>query len=309
MRRTIPAITLLQAFEACSRHLSVSRAAKELFLTQSAVSRQLGQLENYLGVKLFHRVNKRLEPTQAGEDYAREVRTGLALIETATLALMANRGAGGTLRLAVPPTLGTRWLVPRMNSFMSAAPKVMVNLINYSARPTPVDFSADHVDAAIVFVGDLPPGVVGHRLFPEERIPVCAPDLIESGMLRHPADLTRNTLLQHTTRPRAWQEWLDAHDIEGVDGLKGPAFQHMAMVAEAAATGLGVAIMPRLLIGDELASGRLVVPFDLSVVSQQAYYLTYPDVARNLPALQYFRKWLLEQDDVLAQHADALVAP
>jgi len=293
-RHTLP-IAGLQAFEACARHLSVSRAAEELRLTQSAVSRQLAGLEALLGLRLFQRVRQRLVLTPAGAAYAPQVRAALARLETATLELLAHHGAGGTLNLAVSPTFGTRWLMPRMPRFRAAYPAIMVNFRNYTTRLAPVDFAAEDVDAAILLGdGQAVPGVVFHRLVDDIRVPVCAPALIHDG-LTEISDLARYTLLQQATRPRGWVEWLEAVGAKGIDGLRGPQFQHFAMVAEAAVAGLGVALLPRFLVAADLAAGRLVIPFDYPLRGVDAYLLAYPETSAEIPALRAFRDWLLAE--------------
>jgi LysR family glycine cleavage system transcriptional activator len=295
MRRHTPPTALLQAFEACARHLSVSRAAEELSLTQSAVSRQLASLEAQLGLRLFQRVRQRLVLTSAAAAYAPEVRAALARIESATQEMLAHRGAGGTLNLAVSPTFGARWLMPRMPRFQALHRLVVVNIHNHATLPRPLDFTGEGVHAAIQMGSVERPGVTIHRLVGDLRVPICAPALLAGGALREPADLARLTLLQQTTRPRAWMQWLQTHGVAGVDGLRGPQYQHHAMVAEAAAAGLGVALMPRFLVEPELASGRLVVPFDLPLDDGQWYSLAYPDEAATLPVLRAFRDWLLAE--------------
>lgn len=293
MRRHTPPTTLLQAFEACARHLSVSRAAEELSLTQSAVSRQLATLEAQLGLRLFQRVRQRLVLTAAAAAYAPEVRAALARIESATQEVLAHRGAGGTLNLAVSPTFGARWLMPRMPRFQALHRLVVVNIRNHTTLPRPLDFAGEGVHAAIQMGSMERPGVTIHRLVRDVRVPICAPALLAGGALREPADLARQTLLQQTTRPRAWVQWLQAHGVAGVNGLRGAQYQHHAMVAEAAAAGLGVALMPRFLVEPELATGRLVVPFDLPLDDGQSYSLAYPDDIATLPVLRAFRDWLL----------------
>jgi LysR family transcriptional regulator, glycine cleavage system transcriptional activator len=295
MRRMLPPIDLLRAFEACVRHLSVSRAADELNLTQSAVSRQLAALEALLDLKLFHRVRRRLAPTLAGAAYAPEVRALLSQLEKATLELMAHGGAGGTLNLSVVPTFGTRWLTPRLPSFRATHPKIMLNVQNFETRPTRLDFAAEHVHAAIWF-GDAPwPGTQGHRLVGEEVLPVCAPALLAGGLTCSPDALGSYVLLQNSTRPRAWPEWLAAVGATEVDGLRGPKFQHMAMIIQAAVAGLGVALVPLFLVADEMAARRLVVLCDRPVRTPQAYFLIYPDDNQDLPALRAFRDWLITE--------------
>lgn len=261
-------------------------------MTQSGVSRQLAQLEELVGVKLFFRVRRRLSLTPAGSGYAEEIRAALAQIQSATQALRAHQGVGGTLTIAVSPTFGTRWLMPRMQGFQRFRPRIMVNLLNYSASRAPLDFAAEHVDAAIFAAVSPWPGTIGHRLMPEDMVPVCAPALIAGDGLRSIGDLARHTLLQHTTQPHAWRDWLSSRDVDDIDGLRGPEFQHMAMVAEAAAAGLGVALLPRFLITEELAAGRLAIAFDVEPYTPRSYFLVYPDKPVT-PVLAAFRDWLL----------------
>ncbi len=293
MRRHTPPTAALQAFEACARHLSVSRAAEELHLTQSAVSRQLAGLEALLGVRLFLRVRQRLVLTAAAAAYAPQLRTALARIESATLEVLAHQGAGGTLTLALQPTFGTRWLMPRLPRFLAAHRRIVVNFRNYTTRPIPLDFAAEDVDAAIMLEEAARPGIASHHLVPDLRVPVCAPALMDKGAMTRVADLAGHTLLQHSTRPRAWADWLAMMGADQVDGFRGPRFHHHAMVAEAAAQGMGVALMPRFMVAEELASGRLVVPFDSPLDAGEAYVLAYPEAVADLPALRLFRDWLL----------------
>lgn len=299
MRRSIPSLALLQAFEACSRHLSVSRAAEELCLTQSAVSRQIAQLEAVLQVALFLRVRKRLEPTPEGMAYVEEIRSALAHIESATIGIREHGPRDDTLCLAVPPTLGARWIVPRLASLRAAAPHVSVSLVNHSSWPAPSGLPSDRIDAAIIFAPSVPAGFTGHRLFEEELVPVCAPHLIAEGRLRRGEDLAGQVLLQNMTRPDAWPDWLAQNRIEGVDGRRGPAFQHMAMVTEAAAAGLGVAIMARLLVTQDIEAGRLAVPFERPVFSRQSYYFTYAPEMGGRRALVAVRDWLIGEAAVV----------
>ena len=294
MRRHTPPTAALQAFEACARHLSVSRAAEELHLTQSAVSRQLAGLEALLGVRLFLRVRQRLVLTAAAASYAPQLRAALARIESATLEVMAHQGAGGTLTLAVQPTFGTRWLMPRLPRFLATHRRIVVNFANHTTRPTPIDYAAEDVDAAIALDTGAPPGIASHRIIGDQRMPVCAPALMENGRLATVADLARHTLLQHSIQPRAWADWLAMMGADGIDGFRGPRFQHHAMVAEAAAQGMGVALMPRFMVAEELVAGRLVVPFE-QALDVGEYRLAYPEASADMPALRLFRDWLLAE--------------
>jgi DNA-binding transcriptional LysR family regulator len=293
MRRILPSLASLQFFEAAARHMSFTRAARELHVTQSAVSRQIRQLEEHVGRPLFRRSKQRLVLTEAGEAYAVAVRDVLEQAEAATLQLMAYGSGGGTLTIALLPTFGSRWLVPRLGDFTSRYPDIQLNLVT---QLRPFQFAGSDIDAAIHFGSDVWPGAVCHRLMGEVIVPVAAPSLLGGrARLAHAEHVGRYTLLQHVTRPRAWQEWLRTAGVENVDGQLGPRFEQFYMVIQAAIAGLGLAVLPRFLIQEELASGRLVVAFDRPVTSQHAYYLVHPERKTDLRRVALFRDWLLEK--------------
>jgi LysR family glycine cleavage system transcriptional activator len=287
-------MTSLRVFEAAARHLSFSDTAVELNLTQSAVSRQIRALEDLLSIKLFRRVRQRLKLSEAGAAYLPVVRTCLSRLEAATLGLLSHQGSGGTLTLAVLPTFGAKWLIPRMPAFWSANPQIMVHIVTRAAA---LDFATEELDAAIHFGDPMCGGVISNRLMGEEVVSVCAPALGRKLSPRRMSDLENQTLLQHTTRPNAWPEWLSAAGASHSSPRKGPRFEHFSHVIQAAIAGLGVAILPRFLIDDELTSGKLIMPFDFKARSTQAYYLVYPEEKQDVPAIIAFRDWLLSQAD------------
>jgi LysR family glycine cleavage system transcriptional activator len=293
-RLSIPSLSALAAFEAAARHLSFTRAAEELALTQGAVSRQVAQLEEQMGVALFARARQRVALTPAGASYAAEVREALARIGAATLATMAFRGAGGVLNLAILPTFGTRWLIPRLPRFTERHPGIT---INFATRIEPFDFAREGHDAAIHFGHPVWPGAVLHRLMGEEIIPVASPKLAAELQLEHVPDILKAPLLQQSTRPRAWANWLATQGLDPALARMGPRFEQFAMVSQAAVAGLGLAILPRFLIADELRAGSLVIPFDRPITEGQAYYLVYPEAKAALPAVAAFRDWLLGECD------------
>ncbi|MBI3146243.1 MAG: transcriptional regulator GcvA [Pseudogulbenkiania sp.] len=298
MRRTLPSLMALQCFEAAVRHLSFTRAAEELNLTQSAVSRQIRALEDFIGRPLFERVKQRLVLTVAGEAYAAAVQDVLDRAEAATLQLMAYSGEGGVLTIAILPTFGSRWLVPRLGDFTARYPDIQLNLVT---QVRPFDFDKVEADVAIHFGPALWPGAICHRLMGEDIVPVCAPALLGGKPhLAEAREILDYTLLQHTTRPQAWNDWLHAAGIEDLSGhegslLSGPRFEHFFMVIQAAVAGLGIAVLPHFLVQEELQSGRLVVAVDKPVRSQHAYYLVHPATKADLYKVRVFREWLLEQ--------------
>jgi LysR family glycine cleavage system transcriptional activator len=291
-RGFLPNVGNLLAFEATARHGSVSRAAEELNLTQSAVSRQIQQLEESLGVSLFSRSRQRVVLTDVGRMYAANVRGTLAELSDATHQAIALSGTRGFLNLAVLPTFGTRWLIPRSPEFFSRHPDVTVN---FGVRLVPFDFAAEPFDAAIHFGQPHWPGAVCEHLMNEECVPVCSPAYREQEGILLPQDLTRVALLQQSTRPTAWAEWFSSVSVEVGNPLRGPRFEQFAMVAQAAVAGLGAALIPHFLITDELTSGRLEVLFPQSLLSGGSYYLVYPESKAEAPLVRSFREWILAQ--------------
>ncbi|PUA17127.1 transcriptional regulator GcvA [Glaciimonas sp. PCH181] len=290
MRRFIPSTSCLIAFDTAARHLSFTKAAHELHMTQGAVSRQLAVLETYLGVKLFERVNHRLILTEAGREYAMQISATLTQVEIATFQVMTYKNSAGMFNLATLPTFGIKWLIPRLPKFTKAYPEVIPNL---STEVLPFDFNSRQVDAAIHFGEPDWPGAVMVRLIGEEVVPVCSPSL--STEVRSVDDLTRMTLLQHTTRPLAWQDWFRQAGVDCPNALSGPRFEQLLMVIQAAVAGLGIALMPKFLVEVEIASGQLYIPFPLAFKSPQSYYLTYPEKNASKPAVIKFRDWILSE--------------
>jgi len=290
VRRKIPSIESLIAFECAARHQSFTRSADELSLTQSAVSRQIACLEEYLGVPLFNRIKKRLSLTDVGQMYAKQVREHLERIERDTLAAMAHRGAGGILELAVIPTFATRWLIPRLPEFYEKHPHVTLNL---TTRAEPFMFNDTMFDAAIHFGSPVWPGALTDHLFGEEMTPVCSPKLLKGRKLLRPADIAKLSLLHQSARPEAWRHWFVQAGMHDIPCMKGQRYELFSMLVEAARAGLGIALMPRFLVLSELANGELVIPCDTSLRNEKGYYLVYPEYKQGSLLLEMFRKWLL----------------
>lgn len=293
MRRHLPSLSALQCFEAAAQHLSFTRAAKELHITQSAVSRQIRALEDQLGVQLFERKSHGLRLSTLGASYLPAIRTALDRMEAATLQLLANQGTAGVLNIAVLPTLGTRWLIPRLPSFRAAEPDITLNI---STRLTVFDLDAENIDVAISY-GEQPwPNVVTYPLMGEMIAPVCSPELLRDGTeLKSPADLKNQTLLQLVTRPGGWKDWFDGIGLPGASTFRGPTFEHFSMVVQAAIAGLGIAVVPLFLVSDELASGKLVMPFKLPVRSPDRYFMVCPEGRQDVYRIKQFRSWLSAQ--------------
>jgi LysR family glycine cleavage system transcriptional activator len=289
-RRFLPSLSLLAAFEATARTGSVTAAARELSLTQSAVSRQIKALEEQLGIVLFHRERQSIRPTAGGAAYAREIREALARISSASLNLRASP-VGGTLTLAILPTFGTRWLAPRLPRFLGTCPGVTMNLVT---RIAPFDFRHEAIDAAIHFGHDDWQDAEMVLIRRETVVPVCAPTLRDGYRFADTADIRAAPLLHLTTRPDAWERWLARHGADDT-AVHGMLFDQFATLAQAAIAGLGVALIPSFLIHEELATGKLATAIDLPMESDGAYYLCWPAGRADHPPLVAFRAWLLEE--------------
>ena len=304
-----PPLNALRAFEAAARHLSFKIAAAELFVTPGAVSHQVKQLEEYLGVALFRRLTRALELTAEAHALLPKVREGLAKLTEAVEVVRAREDAPA-LTVIAPPNFAARWLVPRLGRFTAAHPGIELHI---ASRPTMIDGRGDSevmpvADAregtpmAMVRFGDGHyPGAQVDEMFSALYVPVCSPLLLQGPHpLRKPADLRFHTLLHDDTvteegaRP-SWSDWLKAVGIEGVDGTKGPRFSDASLSFEAALEGLGVALAMKPLVGAEIEAGRLVVPFNLAAPATYSYYLVTPEGTGETGTVGDFRRWLLAE--------------
>jgi LysR family transcriptional regulator, glycine cleavage system transcriptional activator len=287
----LPSTQSLRAFEACGRLLSCTRAAEELFMTPGAVSKQLRSLETTLGLQLFVRTGQGLLLTPAGTSYLANVQPLLArLAAAATLAHTAG-SSRRTLLLHVLPTLADKWLLPRYPDFQEHHPEVNVQFTNLMSS----DGVEQQADASFrygegVWAGQEAVYLVGRRL----RL-VASPALLErAGSIKRPQDITRHTLLQHFELPTAWQELF--HELAVQPKVLPPTIRYgfFSVLIRGALTGMGLALIPEVLIVDELRSGALVNVNQLSSVSRRGYYLVYPKERRSDEALAAFRDWVVE---------------
>ena len=292
MRRKIPSTAALSAFEAAARHQSFTKAADELALTQSAVCRQIGALEAFVGVKLFRRSRRGVVLTDAGVTYSRQVTARLDEVERDTLDLMAKGGQGGVLELGVVPTFATKWLMPRLAQFALAHPDVTVNL---SARTRPFLFDETNFDAAIHAGASTWPGTEGIFLMRESLVAVCRPELIAPRVTLGASAWRRHTLLQQSTRPYGWRDWFASRGMQVDSDMAGPRYELYSMAAEAALQGMGIALIPRVLVEDELQRGALIQIARHDYLSDRSYYLIYPEHKSGHAPLAAFRAWLEAQ--------------
>jgi DNA-binding transcriptional LysR family regulator len=289
-RRFLPSFSLLAAFEAAARTGSVTAAANELGLTQSAVSRQIAALEKQLGVPLFRRERQTIRLTLAGDGYAREIREALRRISNASLNLRAHP-QGGTINLAVLPLFGARWLAPRLGQFLAQHPGIAVNLIS---RLEPFDFRFDSIDAAIHFGEGRWPGAELTFLMNEQTVAVCSNDFRQRFGLERPSDLLNAPLLHLNSRPDAWENWFTREGVT-FGNLQGMLFDQFMTIVEAAASGMGAALLPAFLVAPELESKRLVRAVDVAEQDTGNYYLANPAEREGYPPFATFKAWLTEE--------------
>jgi LysR family glycine cleavage system transcriptional activator len=287
----LPPLAAIRVFESAARHLSFTKAAEELGMTQAAVSYQIKVLEDRIGVPLFLRRPRQVVLTEAGQRFAPQVSQAFALIGEAYAAL--RNAADGTLVISTLQTFASNWLARRLGSFQMKNPSLAVRLHTDGRM---VDFSREEVDIGIRSGGGNWPGLVRHLLFRAEFTPMLSPGLLESiGGANEPADLLRLPILD--PRDPWWEAWFTAAGVRdtGLSQRTGTSMGSQASEANAAIAGQGVAILTPAFVATELAEGRLIQPFDLVSDDGHSYWLVYPEARRNVPKIRAFRDWLLAE--------------
>lgn len=292
-RRILPSLNALRTFEAVARHNSFTRAAEELNVTQSAASRLVRSLEEYLQIPLFTRRSRRIELTDQGEFYYGLIRDSLDLVEAGTVELIALKEGKGTLSIGMLPTFGTRWLLPRLPSFQNEHPDISLNIVSSDGD---LNFTKERIDVAIRFGHGQWQDAIVDPLMSEEIVVVCNPDVMSGPhpLTTHEA-LAHHRLIRHSTRTNGWEHWFRAVGLSARGMKWGPSLEHFFMIIEAAVAGLGVGLLPRFLVEDNLDKGTLIAPFDTHIEGPGSYYLVTSSAKSDLPRVRAFRKWMLEQ--------------
>ena len=302
--RKLPPLNAIRAFEAAGRHVSFTKAAAELHVTHGAVSRQVAQLEAWLGTALFLRKPSQLSLTEAGRSYLAEATAALDRLALASLHLL-DQTPPSTLRVNAPPTFAMRWLIPRISGFQRRRPGVEVRMTTSLA---PVRFEADGYDVAIRGAQAPLAGCVSVPVMTELIVPVCHADLAEKGRLREPRDLAAQILISYGTEPYSWPDWLAAAGVGELRPAGALRFEQMYFALQAAAEGLGVVLVPVFLVIDDIVAGRLCAPFGARAARRRRYYA---NAARRAPAVDAFIEWLVHEgrDTEQAMEAWAEKAP
>ncbi|NIA70289.1 transcriptional regulator GcvA [Pelagibius litoralis] len=289
MKRRLPPLSALRAFEAAARLSSFTKAADELSVTQGAISRQVRSLEDHFDTELFRRGHRSVELTPAGNRLLPALSDAFDRI---MLAAERVRERPGEIKIKSKPTIAVRWLIPQILRFQNARPDIQVRL---TTAWWPVDFSKEDFDAGIVFAQTRDERPNADLLLVERMTPVCAPALLEgSPPLARPEDLVYHRLLHSMPSHLDWKVWLASNDVAGVDPDGGEDFDFLDGTLQAAIQGYGVAMGDVLLVDDDLRAGRLVTPFDTPPTEVGAYFLVYPETQNADPAFQAFRSWLID---------------
>lgn len=290
MKRDCPTINELLCFDTLMRCKSMARAADALCLTVSAVSKHIDSLQRYIGQPLFRKHGRGLLPTRQGEIYWQRVAPHLRAIEAATCELRAQQTHTGMLTLASVPTFLTRWLIPRLPDFRRQHPEITLSFTQHLMGSAVM---APEVDVAIRYGDGYWPGLSSTYVDGKCFVPIHAPGLGDTISLD--AMVAQHTLLHHEEAPGAWQAWGTRHGIDHPRLATGPGFTQYASLIQAAASGLGVGLVPRMLVEEELQAGTLVSPPGAAVILEQGHYLCCHPNRLDSPTVQAFRDWILAQ--------------
>jgi LysR family glycine cleavage system transcriptional activator len=289
MRKRFPLLNALRAFEAASRHGSLSAAAGELSVTTGAVSRQISRLETYLDCPLFTRNPRGVVLTAKGETYANALTRAFDSIDDATSELRSG-GVPASLSVFAFTTLAMEWLLPKLEAFREQHPGIDLKLV---ASSEPVGLYDGQVDVGLWIGPEQWRGIHFDVLFSADHFPVCSPALLENGPpLQEPADLRHHTLLYSTARIPNWPDWLEAAGVGDLDIAREMRFENSSNAYRAARDGLGIALGQRLFVAEDIAAGHLTVPLPLSIRSQQSYCLVCLDSRRTDWKIEAFRNWI-----------------
>ena len=290
MTARLPSLNGLRAFEAAARHLSFTQAASELNVTQTAISHQIKRLEEELGIPLFIRQNRSLSLTPQAKDYLPGIRAAFNDLRLATDRLL-RKDDDHVLTVSTLASLAAKWLLPRLTAFQEAHPGIDVRITTSMGL---VDFRSGDVDAAIRYGRGQWPGVRADWLMADQLFPVCSPALLSGDKpLRCPEDLAHHVLL-HSINEDDWRLWLTAAGLPtDISKQHGVTFDLILMVVQAAIDGIGVAIGRTSYVQDDIAKGRLVVPFNITLPADAGFYLVSPAGTTDSPNLAAFRQWLI----------------
>ncbi|MDN5788831.1 LysR substrate-binding domain-containing protein [Pseudorhodobacter sp.] len=287
-RRYLPSNAVLRSFECAARHESFTLAAQELHLTQSAVSRQVKELEDIIGAALFRRVGRRVVLTPAGRNFVDELSIDLENIRQTVMRAISAGGTGAAIRVATLPAFASRWLIPRLSGFLTLHPEIE---FSFATRLEPFDMAREHFDLAVHFGKADWPGTDMEHLCSETMIAVASPSFKAKHHITSIAGLVDAPLLQLETRPAMWQEYFDRANIETKTARTGKSFDQFTLLIAGAVASLGAALLPTYLIEQEIADGSLVTLDKATLTTGNNYYLVTPEDAGNAD-VALFTAWM-----------------
>ncbi|MAK49724.1 transcriptional regulator GcvA [Marinobacter sp.] len=290
--RHLPPLNALRVFESAARHHSFAAAGKELFVTSSAVSHQVKTLEEYLGLSLFDRSRRTVTLTPEGEQYLTSVRHAFDEIEMATQRLTENQESN-VVKISVAPNFLTRWLMPRMARFQALYPDIELEI---NASMGLLDFDRTSTDMAVYFGSGEWDDIEVHFLRRVMLVPVCSPQLLDGELpLEKPEDLAKHTLIYVSKRKWEWENWLQQSGVDFISARGSLQMSSGQLATAAAQEGLGVALADSTLTSREIKSGKLVVPFDIQLDTNRAFYLVYRKQRPLTVGMKAFKEWLMSE--------------
>ena len=290
-RRFLPSHSILRSFESAARYESFTLAARELSLTQSAISRQVKELEEIVGTSLFRRVGRHVELTRAGRQFASDVAVDLENLRRTVMRAISGGALRSTLRVATLSTFASRWLIPRLPDFCKTYPDIQ---LSFATRLNPFALSDDRFDLAIHFGKENWPNARMRKLCQETVLPVASPEFVREYEINQFEDVMRAPLLHLDTRPDAWPHYAQSLGFDGTACLAGKYFDQFTMTISATQAGLGASLVPRYLIEQEIETGALVVLADHEMETENAYFLVTP-IDQFEPTVEIFCDWVASQ--------------
>ncbi|MEE3122544.1 MAG: transcriptional regulator GcvA, partial [SAR324 cluster bacterium] len=290
---SLPPLNTLRVFEAVARHLSFTQAAKELHVTQAAVSHQIKSLEDHFGIKLFSRIKRRVLMTEEAQMLLPAVISAFSSIREA-VEVIREHDAEQTLAVSLTPQFASNWLSFRIGTFYKRHPDINLHLQISSQEP---DFVYGKTDLGVYWGSGNWEGLQCERLMTLEYTPFCSPELLDQEQsLKHPLQLASYRLL-HEFNYEKWKAWLQHAGADEVRFKRGSIFEDTNLLIHAAIDGKGVALCGLEMVQEHLESGRLIRLFDESILSQQGYYVVFPRETLERPLVNLFRDWLMEETE------------
>jgi DNA-binding transcriptional LysR family regulator len=292
MRRFLPSLSALHAFESAARHRSFTKAGEELGMTQSGVSRQVQNLETFLGVRLFERVGSRLTLNSVGNRYFHDVAQCLNRIEEVSIDAVRGRTADASLMIAASAAIATHWLTPRLSTFLDAHPDIPIEIVTIGNT---IDFENERIDIGILRGFGTWANAHSTALFEEELVVIASPRLVPATRPCKPLDFSDYPTLQNASRPSLWLHWLRSSKLDYSGPIQGVRFPSSALLIQAVLAGVGIAVVGRHAVRRELESGDLITPFGPPVRSGEAFWIVQPEKDGPNKSAAAFRQWLLRE--------------